>query len=107
MAAPRGTFVYVSNAADGDIGACRMQPDGALQPDARVKAADVVGPMAVSPETASQAVRADIIRLSRVAMIASASATMRATSSAQVGMSWIRPCTMPADQMPKSGSPSS
>jgi len=44
------TFVYVSNATDGDIGTYRMQPDGALQPGARVRAADVVGPMAVSPD---------------------------------------------------------
>ena len=43
-------FVYVSNAADGDIAAFSMQPDGALQPGARVKAADAVGPMAVSPD---------------------------------------------------------
>lgn len=50
MSAPAGTFVYVSNAADGDIAAYRMQPDGALQPGARVKAADAVGPMAVSPD---------------------------------------------------------
>jgi len=47
---PAGTFVYVSNAADGDIGAYRMQPDGALQPGARAEAAGVVGPMAVSPD---------------------------------------------------------
>ena len=32
------TYVYVSNAADGDIGSYRMQADGALQPGARVKA---------------------------------------------------------------------
>jgi 6-phosphogluconolactonase len=50
MQAPAGTFVYVSNAADGDIGTYRMQPDGALQPGARVKAADAIGPMAVSPD---------------------------------------------------------
>jgi 6-phosphogluconolactonase len=45
-----GTFVYVSNAVDGDIGTYRMRPDGALQPGARVKAAGAVGPMAVSPD---------------------------------------------------------
>ena len=50
LPAPAGTFVYVSNAEDGDIGTYRMQPDGALQPGARVKAADAVGPMAVSPD---------------------------------------------------------
>ena len=44
------TYVYVSNAADGDITTYRMQPDGVLQPGARVKAADAVGPMAVSPD---------------------------------------------------------
>ena len=50
MAAPAGTFVYVSNAADGDIATYRMQPDGALRPGVRVKARDAVGPMAVSPD---------------------------------------------------------
>ena len=44
------TYVYVSNAADGEIGSYRMQPDGTLQPGARFKAADAVGPMAVSPD---------------------------------------------------------
>ena len=44
------TYIYVSNAADGDIGTYRMQPDGTLQPGARVKAGDVVGPLAVSPD---------------------------------------------------------
>lgn len=47
---PASAQVYVSNAAAGDIGTYRMQPDGALQPGARVKAADAVGPMAVSPD---------------------------------------------------------
>ena len=47
---PAATFVYVSNAADGDIGGYRMQPDGTLQPGARVKAADLVGPLAASPD---------------------------------------------------------
>jgi len=50
MAASAATYVYVSNAADGDIGSYRMQPDGRLQPLARVKAGDVVGPLAVSPD---------------------------------------------------------
>jgi 6-phosphogluconolactonase len=45
-----GTFVYVSNADDGDIGTYTMQPDGKLSPGARVKAASVVMPMAVSPD---------------------------------------------------------
>jgi 6-phosphogluconolactonase len=44
------TFVYVSNAEDGDIGTYTMQPDGALVPGARVAAAKVVMPMAVSPD---------------------------------------------------------
>jgi 6-phosphogluconolactonase len=44
------TFVYVSNAEDGDISIYRMQPSGELQPGARVKAASVVMPMAVSPD---------------------------------------------------------
>jgi 6-phosphogluconolactonase len=45
------TFVYVSNADDGDIGTYRMNPaTGELQPGARVKAAGLVMPMAVSPD---------------------------------------------------------
>ena len=44
-----GTFVYVSHAEDGDIGAWSMRADGALAPLARVQAAKVVMPMAVSP----------------------------------------------------------
>src|SRR6266849_4907542 len=43
------TFVYVSNAEDGEIGAYSMQADGALKALARVQAAKVVMPMAVSP----------------------------------------------------------
>jgi 6-phosphogluconolactonase len=50
MPALAGTFVYVSNADDGDIGVYAMQPDGSLQPGARAKAASVVMPMAVSPD---------------------------------------------------------
>jgi 6-phosphogluconolactonase len=45
-----GTFVYVSNAEDGDIGIYSMQPNGALQPGARAAAAKIVMPMAVSPD---------------------------------------------------------
>jgi 6-phosphogluconolactonase len=45
-----GTFVYVSNAEDGDIGTYSMQPDGALTPGARAAAAKIVMPMAVSPD---------------------------------------------------------
>jgi 6-phosphogluconolactonase len=44
------TFVYVSNAEDGDIGTYALQPDGALTAGPRVPAAKVVMPMAVSPD---------------------------------------------------------
>jgi len=44
------TFVYVSNADDGDISTYSMQPDGKVLPGARVKVASVVMPMAVSPD---------------------------------------------------------
>jgi 6-phosphogluconolactonase len=44
------TFVYVSNADDGDIGTYRMLDSGELQAGARAKAASVVMPMAVSPD---------------------------------------------------------
>jgi 6-phosphogluconolactonase len=49
-AAPAATFVYVSNAEDGDIGVYAMKPDGALESRGRVAAAKVVMPMAVSPD---------------------------------------------------------
>jgi len=45
-----GTFVYVSNADDGDIGMYTLQADGSLQPGQRFKAAKLVMPMAVSPD---------------------------------------------------------
>lgn len=45
-----GTFVYVSNADDGDIGTYTLQANGSLQPGQRFKAAKVVMPMAVSPD---------------------------------------------------------
>ena len=45
-----GTFVYVSNAEDGDIGTYSMKPDGELQAGARIPAAKLVMPMAVSPD---------------------------------------------------------
>ena len=45
-----GTFVYVSNAEDGDIGMYTQQADGSLQPGQRFKAAKLVMPMAVSPD---------------------------------------------------------
>jgi 6-phosphogluconolactonase len=44
------TFVYVSNAEDGDIGVYAMKADGALESRARVPAAKVVMPMTVSPD---------------------------------------------------------
>jgi 6-phosphogluconolactonase len=44
------TFVYVSNADDGDIGMYTLQPDGSLQAGERFKAEKLVMPMAVSPD---------------------------------------------------------
>ena len=44
------TFVYVSNAEDGDIGVYRLSDSGELQAGARAKAANIVMPMAVSPD---------------------------------------------------------
>jgi 6-phosphogluconolactonase len=44
------TFVYVSNAEDGTIGMYMLKADGSLEPGARVDAAKVVMPMAVSPD---------------------------------------------------------
>ncbi len=45
-----GTFVYVSNAEDGDIGMYTLQSDGSLKPGQRFKAAKLVMPMVVSPD---------------------------------------------------------
>jgi 6-phosphogluconolactonase len=45
-----GTFVYVSNAEDGEIGMYTLQADGSLQPGPRVTAAKIVMPMAISPD---------------------------------------------------------
>ena len=45
-----GTFVYVSNAEDGDIGMYQLQAEGSLQPGQRFKAEKLVMPMAVSPD---------------------------------------------------------
>src|SRR3954453_20127463 len=45
-----GTFVYVSNAEDGDIGMYKLQADGSLKPGERFKAEKLVMPMAVSPD---------------------------------------------------------
>jgi 6-phosphogluconolactonase len=44
------SYVYVSNAEDGDISSYALQADGTLKPGARTKAASVVMPMAVSPD---------------------------------------------------------
>jgi len=48
--ASAATYVYVSNADDGDIGTYSAQADGSLKPGARVPAAKIVMPMAVSPD---------------------------------------------------------
>jgi 6-phosphogluconolactonase len=44
------TFVYVSNAEDGDIGMFKLQAEGSLQPGQRFKAEKLVMPMVVSPD---------------------------------------------------------
>jgi 6-phosphogluconolactonase len=44
------TFVYVSNAEDGDIGTYRLLDSGALEAGPRVPAGKMVMPMAVSPD---------------------------------------------------------
>ena len=49
-AAAAATFVYVSNAEDGDIGMYALLPDGTLVPGARVAAGKPVMPMSVSPD---------------------------------------------------------
>ena len=49
-AAQAATFVYVSNAEDGDIGSYALMPDGSLQPGAKVEAGKPVMPMSVSPD---------------------------------------------------------
>jgi 6-phosphogluconolactonase len=45
-----GTFVYVSNAEDGDIGMYTLQPDGSLHAGPRFKAEKIVMPMTVNPD---------------------------------------------------------
>lgn len=45
-----GTFVYVANAEDGDIGMYTLQADGSLQAGQRFKATTLVMPMTVSPD---------------------------------------------------------
>src|SRR2546428_13377131 len=49
-AAQAATFVYVSNAEDGNIGMYTLQSDGTLQPGPRVDAGKPVMPMSVSPD---------------------------------------------------------
>src|SRR2546426_11449777 len=44
------TFVYASNAGDGDIGMYPLQPDGSLQPGPHFAAEKLVMPMTVSPD---------------------------------------------------------
>src|SRR6267142_4726443 len=44
------TYVYVSNAEDGDIGMYTLKSDGSLQPGPRFKAEKPVMPMSVSPD---------------------------------------------------------
>jgi 6-phosphogluconolactonase len=44
------SFVYVSNAEDGDIGLYTLRPDGSLQPGPRFKVGAMVMPMSVSPD---------------------------------------------------------
>jgi 6-phosphogluconolactonase len=44
------TFVYVSNAEDGDIGMYTLQADGSLKPGERFKAEKIVMPMTVSAD---------------------------------------------------------
>jgi 6-phosphogluconolactonase len=48
--AAAGTYIYVSNAEDGDIGVYTLQSDGELKPGARAKAGNLVMPMATSPD---------------------------------------------------------
>jgi 6-phosphogluconolactonase len=50
LQASAGSFVYVSNADDGDIGVYALQGDGQLVAGARAPAAKVVMPMTVSPD---------------------------------------------------------
>jgi 6-phosphogluconolactonase len=49
-AAQAATFVYVSNAEDGNIGLYTLEPDGTLQPGPRFDAGKPVMPMSVSPD---------------------------------------------------------
>src|SRR5512143_2247447 len=49
-AAQAATYVYVSNAEDGNIGMYAMGSDGMLKPGDRVEAGKLVMPMSVSPD---------------------------------------------------------
>jgi 6-phosphogluconolactonase len=49
-AAHAATFVYVSNAEDGNIGMYTLKADGTLEPGSRYEAGKPVMPMAVSPD---------------------------------------------------------
>jgi 6-phosphogluconolactonase len=49
-AAHAATYVYVSNAEDGNIGVYTMEGDGTLKPQGRVEAGKLVMPMSVSPD---------------------------------------------------------
>jgi len=49
-AAHGATYVYVSNAEDGDIGMYAMENDGTLKPGPHVPAGKLVMPMTVSPD---------------------------------------------------------
>jgi 6-phosphogluconolactonase len=50
VSALAATVVYVSNAGDGNIGMYTLQADGSLHAGPRVKAENLVMPMAVSPD---------------------------------------------------------
>jgi 6-phosphogluconolactonase len=50
LPAVAATFVYVSNAEDGDIGLYTLRTDGMLQPGQRFKAGPNLMPMSVSPD---------------------------------------------------------
>jgi 6-phosphogluconolactonase len=47
---PAATFVYVSNAEDGEIGMYTLHSDGSLHPGPRYKAGKPVMPMTISPD---------------------------------------------------------
>ncbi|MCX5819094.1 MAG: beta-propeller fold lactonase family protein [Deltaproteobacteria bacterium] len=49
-AANAATYVYVTNAEDGNIGVYTMEGDGTLKPGERVEAGKLVMPMSVSPD---------------------------------------------------------